>query len=151
MATQPDDKAEQTYTAPWWLRQIARYEKTFDPWTQQGEKLLKLYAKQDKTGPSTERQFAMLYANTEVLKPSIYSRPPVPQVSRRFKDKDTIGPVMVIRHNLHYVAPVTVNPSVGTSSGEAIHKQGEVNLLPLRADPFGIRLKRLELILEDHL
>ena len=91
MATQPDDKAEQIYTAPWWLRQIARYEKTFDPWTQQGEKLLKLYAKQDKTGPSTERQFAMLYANTEVLKPSIYSRPPVPQVSRRFKDKDPIG------------------------------------------------------------
>jgi hypothetical protein len=49
MAQQTDDKAAELYSAKWWLRQIARYEKTFDPWTQQGEKLLKLYAKQTKT------------------------------------------------------------------------------------------------------
>lgn len=91
MADKDEKTAAETYSAKWWLRQIERYEKTFDPWTQQGEKLLKLYAKQEKTQSSTERQFAMLYANTEVLKPSIYSRPPVPQVSRRFKDKDPIG------------------------------------------------------------
>lgn len=92
MAQQTDDKAAQVYTAKWWLRQIERYEKTFDKWTQSGEKLLKLYARQEKSeGVETERRFAMLYANTEVLKPSIYSRPPVPQVSRRFKDKDPIG------------------------------------------------------------
>ena len=34
---------------------------------------------------------------------------------------------------------------------KAIHEQREVNLLPLRADPFGICLKGFELVLEDHL
>ena len=33
----------------------------------------------------------MLWANTEVLKPSVYARPPIPQVSRRFKDRDPVG------------------------------------------------------------
>jgi hypothetical protein len=83
------DKAEIPYSAPWWLAQITRYEKDFEQWMRAGDKLLKLYARQKET--DGQRRFAMLYANTEVLKPSIYSRPPVPQVSRRFKDRDPIG------------------------------------------------------------
>lgn len=34
-----------------------------------------------------ETEFQMLWANLEVLKPSIYSRPPVPVVSSRFRDR----------------------------------------------------------------
>jgi multidrug efflux pump len=37
-----------------------------------------------------------------------------------FKTKESTGPALVIRHNLHQVAPVTTNPKPGTSSGEAI-------------------------------
>jgi hypothetical protein len=53
-----------------------------------------MYVKQSQTESDVnteQRRFAMLYANTEVLKPAIYSRPPVPQCSRRFKDKDPAG------------------------------------------------------------
>ncbi len=89
MAEETLDKAEKPYSAPWWLAQITRYEKDFEQWQRAGEKLIKLYARQKET--NDVRRFAMLYANTEVLKPSIYSRPPVPQVSRRFKDRDPIG------------------------------------------------------------
>lgn len=89
MAQEQQDKAEVPYSAPWWLAQITRYEKDFEKWQRRCDKLLKLYARQKED--NSARQFAMLYANTEVLKPSIYSRPPIPQVSRRFKDRDPIG------------------------------------------------------------
>ena len=35
--------------------------------------------------------------------------------------------------------------------GEAVNEEGEVNVLALRADAFGVRLERGELVLEDHL
>jgi hypothetical protein len=73
-----------------WLREIARAEKHREEWLRRSEKLIRLYRRQKSTSDSV-RRFAMLWANTEVLKPSVYARPPVPQVSRRFKDRDPAG------------------------------------------------------------
>lgn len=73
-----------------WLREISRAEKHREEWQCRAEKLLRDYRKQ-KGQSDTVRRFAMLWANTEVLKPSIYARPPVPQVSRRFRDRDPAG------------------------------------------------------------
>ena len=42
---------------------------------------------------STDRQFKMFWANLEVLKPSIYARPPIPVVVPRFKDRRAINRV----------------------------------------------------------
>ncbi|HLO79206.1 MAG TPA: hypothetical protein VK196_22335 [Magnetospirillum sp.] len=83
--TQKPDK-DQTY----WRREIERAEKHFrDKWWPTADKLYRKYAKQGER--SGKREFCMIWANTEVLKPAIYARPPVPQVSRRYRDKDPVG------------------------------------------------------------
>ena len=80
------EEAQQKY----WLAEISRAEKHFEDWFEGGNKLLKLYRNERGVGTVT-RRYAMLWANTEVLKPAVYARPPVPQVSRRFKDRDPVA------------------------------------------------------------
>jgi len=74
----------------YWKKEIQRAEKFFGDFWKRADKLYKLYAKQESKSDG-KRKFAMLWANTEVLKPSVYARPPVPQVSRRYRDKDPVG------------------------------------------------------------
>lgn len=86
-ATTPDT----TFTK--WMKEIERAEKYFQTWFQKAEKIVKLYRKQDDevSANNAKRRFAMLWANTEVLKPTVYAQPPEPAVARRFKDKDPVG------------------------------------------------------------
>lgn len=83
----PDERHQK-----YWLAEIARAEKHFRDWFDKSDKLMKLYRHESVEG-FDNRRFAMLWANTEVLKPAVYARSPVPQVSRRFKDKDPTGRV----------------------------------------------------------
>jgi hypothetical protein len=90
---QPTDKSSaDADIATRWQQEIARYDKWSEDWRKRCEKILKIYARQ-KMASAKKRKFAMLWANTEVLKPSVYSRAPIPQISRRYKDKDSIGRV----------------------------------------------------------
>ena len=82
------DKVDQMQD--YWKKELSRAEKHFQTFWQKGDKLYKMFAKQHDENDS-KRRFAMLWANTEVLKPSIYARPPIPQVSRRYRDKDPVG------------------------------------------------------------
>lgn len=82
------DKVDQMQD--YWKKELSRAEKHFSKFWQKGDKLYKMFAKQHDENDS-KRRFAMLWANTEVLKPSIYARPPIPQVSRRYRDKDPVG------------------------------------------------------------
>jgi len=82
------DKVDQMQD--YWKKELSRAEKHFSQFWSKGDKLYKMFAKQGGENDS-KRQFAMLWANTEVLKPSIYARPPIPQVSRRYRDKDPVG------------------------------------------------------------
>jgi multidrug efflux pump len=43
-------------------------------------------------------------------------------IRKFFNVKDIVGPVMVVRYNLHPASPISVSPAPGTSSGEAIAK-----------------------------
>lgn len=74
----------------YWKKELARSEKYFQPFWSRADKLYKLYAKQGEDSDA-KRRFAMLWSNTEVLKPSVYARPPVPNVSRRYRDRDPVG------------------------------------------------------------
>ena len=42
------------------------------------------------------------------------------------EEKDMLGPVMVLRYNLHPVSPVTGSPAPGVSSGEAITRMSDI-------------------------
>jgi hypothetical protein len=85
------DTAEPTQAR--WMKEIKRAQSYFQKWEQRGDKLLKLYKRQQDSTSGSNRKFAMLWANTEVLKPVVTARGPIPQVSRRFKDKDPVGRV----------------------------------------------------------
>ena len=51
----------------------------------------KLYANMERMADvSRDREFAIFWANLEVLRNVIYSRPPVPVVAPRFKDRSPI-------------------------------------------------------------
>jgi hypothetical protein len=84
-------KSEPDKDYTYWKREIERAEKHFSAkFWKKADTLYKLYSKQEEETDG-KKKFAMLWANTEVMKPSIYARPPIPQVSRRYKDADPIG------------------------------------------------------------
>jgi hypothetical protein len=73
-------------------REIERYEKAAKEWYSCGDKIVKRYADEDHPDAG-ERRFALLWANVETYKPSIYSKAPICLVERRYRDKDPIGRV----------------------------------------------------------
>lgn len=71
-----------------WLAMIAEAEKAFADYQEKSDRIDKLYADLDRMASITrDRQFQLFWANIAVLGPSIYSRPPVPVVTPRFKDR----------------------------------------------------------------
>ncbi len=85
-----EERSPEQQEQDFWTKEVERSEGHFRDWWVAGDKLMRLYRKQSSEN-SGKRKFAMLWANTEVLKPSIYAQAPNPQVSRRFKDKDPVG------------------------------------------------------------
>ncbi len=74
-----------------WLAQIEDAEQSFKDWQQKADNLDKLYANLNVlSGDGRDRQFQMFWANIQVLGPSIYSRPPIPVVTPRFKDRKPV-------------------------------------------------------------
>lgn len=71
-----------------WLAQIEAAEHDFKDWQKKADSLDKLFANLNVlAGDGRDRQFQMFWANIQVLGPSIYSRPPIPVVVPRFKDR----------------------------------------------------------------
>jgi hypothetical protein len=83
----PED-AEQSRDAKPWQDMIAGAEKVFDEWHKTCDNIAKDYASGARLKSGGDREFQMLYANLEVLKPSIYARAPQPVVVQRFKDSN---------------------------------------------------------------
>lgn len=71
-----------------WLDMIEEAERYFSKYQTKCDNIDKLYADLEAVAKeSADRQFQIFWANLEVLKPTIYSRPPVPVVTPRFKDR----------------------------------------------------------------
>lgn len=71
-----------------WLAVIKEGEKAFKDYQDRSDNIDKLYANLEKLANKTrDREFQMFWANVQVLGPAIYSRPPVPVVVPRFKDR----------------------------------------------------------------
>lgn len=70
-----------------WLTAIKDAQSYFKYWQEKSDGIDKLYADLKSLAEAGgEREFQMFWANLEILKPSIYSRPPAPVVVPRFKD-----------------------------------------------------------------
>lgn len=71
-----------------WLNLLRESEKAFKDWNDRCDKVDKLYANlADLANMNRDKQFQMFWANCEVLKPSIYAKPPQPVVAPKFKDR----------------------------------------------------------------
>lgn len=75
-----------------WVAEIEAFERERKDWVKRAEAILKLYRREQKLETGA-REFALLWANVEVLTPTLYARDPVPQVRRRFRDRDPVGRV----------------------------------------------------------
>lgn len=85
---QMEDPFADMRSAKPWLQMLKDSEKVMANWHERCDNIEKLYADLERLANSNvDRKMQMFWANMEVLKPSIYSRPPVPVVTARFKDR----------------------------------------------------------------
>src|SRR5580765_2116477 len=85
----PEDNDEESDDAQSWLDLIKDHDKAgYADYHTRCDKIDKLYADGERLGnKARDSEFAIFWANIQVLKPSIYSRPPVPVVVPRFRDR----------------------------------------------------------------
>lgn len=74
-----------------WLNLITDAEKAMQDWQDRSDKIDKIYADGNRMSATSDRQFSLFWANLQVLAPSVYSRPPVPVVVPRFRNRDPIA------------------------------------------------------------
>jgi hypothetical protein len=88
--TSSEDKPK-TGESKRWLAMIEEAEHAFKDWQSKADSIDKLYASLSELAAiGRDRQFQMFWANIQVLGPSVYSRPPVPVVVPRFKDRKPV-------------------------------------------------------------
>lgn len=82
---------DQKLDATPWHDELRRYQEDFKKWTERGENVVKRYRDERKDTEQTDARFNILWANVRTLKPAIYAKPPMPEVSRRFNDADPVA------------------------------------------------------------
>jgi len=71
-----------------WLNLIEESEKAFEEWNDHADKIERMYANIAFLADRyRDKEFAMFWSNMEVIKPSIYAKPPQPVVVTKFKDR----------------------------------------------------------------
>ena len=84
-----------------WLDQIERSGADEKDWREDAEKAEDVY--RSKEG-SRNREFNIFHANIETIVPALYNSTPIPDVRRRFADKDPVGKVVsdIIERSLSF-------------------------------------------------
>lgn len=77
-------------SAAWWKTELERSGKSWKDYRDKARKVIERYRNERKEAESAKR-FNILYSNTETLGPAIYSQAPVPDIRRRWQDKDPVG------------------------------------------------------------
>jgi hypothetical protein len=88
-----------------YLRLIGQYDNEFAKWTARTKKIIKRYRDDTRGQTLTESaKFNILWSNVQTLKPAVYAKLPVPDVSRRFGDNDPVGRVasLIIQRALDF-------------------------------------------------
>src|SRR4051812_9817226 len=88
-------------TASRWKAEIEHFDHERERWRDRVERIEARY-RDERNREDDERRFALLWANLEVLQPTLYARDPKPEVARRFQDRDPVGRVMatIVERNL---------------------------------------------------
>jgi hypothetical protein len=88
-------------TASRWKAEIEHFDNERERWRDRVERIEARYS-DERNRQDDERRFALLWANLEVLSPTLYAKSPKPEVGRRFQDRDPVGRVMatILERNL---------------------------------------------------
>jgi len=70
-----------------WLNLLEESEDAFEDWNNHCDNIDKQFASLERLSQYRDKEFSMFWANCEVLKPSIYAKPPIPVVTPKFKDR----------------------------------------------------------------
>lgn len=92
-ADQVDQPAEamKPREAKYWHDKLKDYKTRIDDkWGDQCKNLDRLYSRSERPD-NADREYSIFWANIEVLRPAVYSRPPVPVVVPRFKQSNPIA------------------------------------------------------------
>jgi len=73
-----------------WLNLLEESEAAFERWNSHCDNIDKQFASLERLSHRSDKEYQMFWANCEVLKPSIYAKPPVPVVVPKFKDRRPI-------------------------------------------------------------
>lgn len=92
-----------------WLKELAAADTHERDWRVRADTIMKLYRDEreknnEGDGTTHARRFNILYSNTEVLRGALYSNCPVPDVRRRFLDKEHAARVAALVLNRALVA-----------------------------------------------
>ena len=84
-----------------WLDQIARSGEDEKKWREDAERAENAYKSEEG---SRNREFNIFHANIETIVPALYNSTPIPDVRRRFADKDPVGKVVsdIIERSLSF-------------------------------------------------
>ena len=103
MQTENETPAGPDGTVRHWRGELDRAGRAQRDWMRRADKVVERY-RADKR-QSGRRQVNILWANTEILKPVIYSQTPAPDVRRRHLDDDPVGreAALVLERALSYL------------------------------------------------
>lgn len=76
-----------------WKDELKRYADAYKDFEKRGAKIVDRYKDERKESDASKSKFNILWSNVKTLKPAIYSKPPQPEVSRRFKDNNPVARV----------------------------------------------------------
>lgn len=85
-----EELPKQLSSVGFWMEQLDQGRKEFREWWDQCERTEKEY---NAAKNQNNRHMNVLWANTQVIIPMLYSKLPVPYVERRYKDRDSVGRV----------------------------------------------------------
>jgi hypothetical protein len=82
----------QSGTASRWHAEVKLAQKSAERWLEDCTKIERRYRDERRGSDATPlARFNVLWSNIETLKPAVYARPPVPVVTRRFRDSDPVA------------------------------------------------------------
>lgn len=106
---EPDLKKEDLslsagHDAGWWTKEVKKSRTAWKDYRDRSVKVIKRYRDDRDAEQKGKKRFSILYSNTETLGPAIYSQVPVPDIRRRFQDKDPVGRMaaMVLQRATQY-------------------------------------------------
>ena len=103
-AVEASPDAPKTNKVEEYLQCIAQYEKTFKKWEGRVDKILKRYRDEERGSGDRTAKFNIFWSNVQTLVPATFARLPQPDVSRRFRDQDSVGRVgaLILERGLEF-------------------------------------------------